>query len=331
MLSSFLKNKSWTISFSHSDCPYTHLAIERFLLDGNFNGDSHLFFYRNSPSIVFGRFQVPWREINIPRLREVSGIKLVRRRSGGGTVYHDLGNWNFCIVHKERTLRREENLSLIQSLLASVGIKVFPNERFDLLSEDGRKVSGSAFKQKKETHLHHGTLLMTAKLADLRGVLGIYPDWKVTGKGIKSTPSQVVNLSDLYYLDGKNSGDEFESWLKSVGEFAKTHLNLLSFEQWPVAKDLLPSVISTESSELSSWDWIWGETPEFSIESLEGEVLTLKKGIITASNTREWSKLIGIKSMTNESEDKKHLEGIIRDYKLPQQIFLRSCLESPYI
>jgi len=326
MPSNFLKSKSWSISFSLNDCPYTHLAIEKYLLDGNFNGDSHLFFYRNSPSIVFGRFQVPWREINIPRLREISGIKLVRRRSGGGTVYHDLGNWNFCILHKQRTLKREENLSLIQALLAGVGISVVTNERFDLLSEDGRKVSGSAFKQKKEAHLHHGTLLMRAKLSDLRGVLGTHPEWTVTGKGIRSNPSQVVNLCELYHWE--NGSLEFGSWLKSVEEFFKAHLNLLSVQQWPVAKEMLPSVVKAESSELSSWDWVWGETPEFSIESSQGESLTLKKGIITSSDTMNWSKLIGFKAMAESAEEKSHFSSAISDYNLSQQIFLRECLES---
>ena len=198
---------SLSFSYSESDCPYTHLAIENELLQGHFEGESHLFIYRNRPSLVMGRFQVPWREISFVRLHEVEKllgekVNLVRRRSGGGTVYHDLGNWNFCFIHRSREIHRNENLKTICEFMSGLGYPIEANERYDLVFDGGEKgifkVSGSAFKQKKDTSLHHGTLLMQANLKGLKGTLGHPKNWEVSGHGVKSHPSPVMNLGEKH-------------------------------------------------------------------------------------------------------------------------------------
>lgn len=269
---------SWSASKSLLNCPFSNLAWEEHLLKGNFDGDAHFFFYRNTPSIVLGRFQVPWREINFIKLKELNErnpqtkIDIVRRRSGGGTVYHDMGNWNFCFVRKQRDLSRLENLGLIRKAMASLGIDLEVNERFDLIlkesltdgSTKSYKVSGCAFKQKKETSLHHGTLLVDANLDFLKGVLGHPPEWHIEGKGIKSTPSPVCNLlphSTLLNFDGF-----FE----------------VMCQQLNCKGAVLDSLQGQESaaSELAEWSWLWGETPEFSVSTSDIE-LSAKKGVLT--------------------------------------------------
>lgn len=271
----------FSVSYSSSTCPYTNLAIEDHLIQGLFEGRSHFFVYRNDPSIVMGRFQVPWREVSMPQFRAMqSDLKLVRRRSGGGTVYHDLGNWNFCFIHKKRDLSRQENLALMIDLLASLGIKVSANERYDLVyhSDEGQvfKVSGSAFKQKKDTSLHHGTLLMNASLESLRGCLGHPQHWQLSGKGVTSVPSPVINLADVL-----SEKIEFSHWISAIEAFFTQPVQTWSEES-------LSEQIVRERNELSSWTWLWGETPSFTseiplkqnlvlvVESLKGQCVTAK-------------------------------------------------------
>lgn len=259
----------WSISKSNIHCPFSNLAWEENLLRGDFPGDAHLFFYRNKPSIVLGRFQVPWREINFVELfkrGEKDNISVVRRRSGGGTVYHDLGNWNFCIVRKTRQLKRLENLAVIKQAVSAFGIELHINERFDLLyqsNDENFKVSGCAFKQKRETSLHHGTLLVNADLGRLKGVLGHPQEWEVGGKGIASHPSAVCNIGPL------SSELEFDNFF----EVLRSDLRALEVPFY------LEKILTAEVAELKSWEWKWGETPHFSVTANDF-YLEAKKGVI---------------------------------------------------
>ncbi len=257
---------SFSVSYSSLNSPYENLAIENDLIQGNFEGESHLFFYRNAPCLVLGRFQVPWREVNMPHfLSRNKSISLVRRRSGGGTVYHDLGNWNFCFIHKQRDLPRKQNLALMIDLLATVGIEVSANERYDLVYKESKdrifKVSGSAFKQKKETCLHHGTLLMDASLKSLKGCLGLPNGWELEGKGVHSTPSPVLNLGEAFGVL------EFSEWISKVEKFFG-----VVAKKWSL--DDFSDEMIQEMNELSSWEWIWGETPKFEVK------LPLARGVL---------------------------------------------------
>ncbi len=246
----------FTLSYSTLTCPYTNLAIENELINANFEKSNHLFFYRNDPCIVMGRFQVPWREVNMPKfLDSPLNLKMVRRRSGGGTVYHDLGNWNYCFIHKQRDLPRIENLELLIKLLANVGIHVEANERYDLVYRESEdkvfKVSGAAFKQKKDTCLHHGTLLMDAGLTSLKGLLGHPKEWELEGKGVKSHPSAVINLAEVF------RPLNFEQWITSIENSTSQKAHC-----WDESS--LSLEIEQERDCLRSWSWCWAETPHFS-------------------------------------------------------------------
>ncbi len=258
----------FSVSYSSLTCPFHNLAIENELIQGNFEGESHLFLYRNEASVVMGRFQVPWREVNMPQFLSRNNMNksmitntklhLVRRRSGGGTVYHDLGNWNFCFIHKKRELPRKQNLHLMIDLLRQVDIVVEANERYDLVYRDHKgdkvyKVSGSAFKQKKDTCLHHGTLLMDASLKSLRGCLGLPAGWQLEGKGVRSVPSPVLNLAEVA------PAPEFSAWIGAVEHFFQKEAHIWTLDNF--SNEML-----AEKEELSSWLWKWGETPGFSVQ-----------------------------------------------------------------
>jgi len=178
---------------STSDDVFRNLAREEFLFDHLPEGSKALLLYVDSPAIVFGKHQNPWRECSLAVLRE-RGIPIARRISGGGTVYHDLGNLNFSFVLPKEGFNRHKNLTYVAAALGRLGVEAEINDRYDIYA-GGKKVSGNAFCFRRERALHHGTLLVRSKLKDLRGAL-------VGMKGIEtfaveSRPAQVVNLADI--------------------------------------------------------------------------------------------------------------------------------------
>lgn len=296
-------DKDWSLSFSDQTDPFFNLSWEAEILKGKRPQISHLFLYRNRPCIVSGRFQVPWREINFhaPQFKDIT---YVRRRSGGGTVYHDLGNWNFCIIRKGRELGRSANLLLIQTVLKKLGVEVHQNERFDLFykgnAEEKLKVSGSAFKQTANMNLHHGTLLVESSLKSLKGTLGVTKDWEVTGKGIASFPSPVTNINEHGHQ--LNFEDWKRAWMSHFG-FNELIFSTPDSSQFESMK--------REEETLKSWQWRWGETPHHEIcwKYLEMELkLGIKKGQIVSQSFNNFApeiNLIGNKVLSNDLDSLK--------------------------
>lgn len=248
--------------------PFRNLAFEDDLLMRITPEEKYLLVYQNDPCVVLGRFQNPWREINLAFLEnEASELKLVRRQSGGGCVYHDLGNMCFSFIHGSRDHHKDENNQIILNALENLGIKAQASNRSDLVIDDGRKFSGSAFKQKKDRSFHHGTLLMNSDLSLLNSILDS-PLKNLEGKGTLSNPSKVVNLAEL------NPSIQFQK----LGGFLNQ-----SFEEYYGGKSSLGKN-NFENSEyeefLESQEWIFGETPEFSVVTEDFE-LKIKKAILT--------------------------------------------------
>ncbi len=257
--------------------PYLNLAYEDWLLK-NITGDELIvFLYSNSPSIVLGRFQNPWLECDIQKLLE-SDVKLVRRQSGGGTVYHDLGNLNFSFIRPTRDHHKEINNQILIKALEKNNIMAYSSGRSDILvNHNGpKKISGAAFKQKKDRSFHHGTMLIDTKLDKLNGLLkSKHRD--IQGKSIASNPAKVVNLKDL---NPKLSAQDFFDSLKtSLEEFYQTQCEFIDFTTMAYDQKYFES--------LRFWDWLIGETPYFELsrEVLGLEIeLKVKKGKIHELN-----------------------------------------------
>ena len=240
-----------------------NLAFEDQLLKSIEADEKILLLYQNAPCIVLGRFQNPWREVN---LKELAQVQLVRRQSGGGCVYHDLGNMCFSFIHGARDHAKDDNNAIILNALESLGIKAKASNRSDLILEDGRKFSGSAFKQKKDRSFHHGTLLMNSNLEHLNKLLDS-PLKKLEGKGIHSNRAVVVNLCEL------NDKIHFQK----LGAYL-----MESFENFYGQKVVLGKnefYNDEYLSELQNWEWIYGETPEFFANTSDFK-LTVKKAIL---------------------------------------------------
>ena len=149
------------VFLSQSNDVFTNLALEDWLYRNHDFAHKHLLLlWRNNPCVVIGRHQNPWLESNVPFLRE-NKIALARRNSGGGTVYHDLGNLNCTFFTRRSKYNRRQNLDIICDALKLVtNLDISVNERDDIVLNNSLKISGTAAKLGKDTAYHHCTVLV---------------------------------------------------------------------------------------------------------------------------------------------------------------------------
>lgn len=203
---------------SHSHNPYLNLSAEHFLLQNSHPESTVLFLYTNDPCIVIGRNQNPWLEVNLGLLhggftartgpgdgdagREVS---LVRRRSGGGAVFHDSGNVNFSVICPPAAFDRNKHAEMIVRALKGLGVSTARvNERHDIVLDrrnssssvaETFKISGSAYKLTRLRSLHHGTCLLSSpNLADIGRLLRSPAEPFVKARGVESVRSRICNV-----------------------------------------------------------------------------------------------------------------------------------------
>lgn len=174
--------------------PYYNLALEEYLLSRVPENTVVLYLWQNRHTVVIGRNQNPWAECRTGLLQQEQGF-LARRLSGGGAVYHDLGNLNFTFLCREQNYDLQKQLSVIQRACALCGIEAEFSGRNDLLA-GGCKFSGNAFFHSKGAAYHHGTLLIDTDLEMLSRYLSP-PKAKLSTKGIASVRSRVINLNQL--------------------------------------------------------------------------------------------------------------------------------------
>jgi lipoate-protein ligase A len=270
-----------SLYYSAATNPYLNLAIENTLLSQVKSDEKILLFYRNEPCVVMGRFQNPWVECKVGKMQE-DGVQLVRRQSGGGTVYHDLGNLNFSFIQGCRDHCKDQNNHILINALNCFGLDAMASGRSDLIihqAEQTYKFSGSAFKQKKDRSIHHGTLLIDANLAKLNDYLHAR-NKKIQAKGIASVRSKVLNLKDLA------SDINNESLIDAIAASAKAYFSLECQRKDLSAFVDHPDTI-TYQQFLQDWQWRYGETPQFklslSLKSADIEI-TVAKGIIESFN-----------------------------------------------
>jgi lipoate-protein ligase A len=244
--------------------PYFNLASEDWIFRDMDLDSKVLFLWRNANTIVIGRGQNAWGECDLARVR-ADGVQLVRRHSGGGAVFHDLGNTCFTFMSARgcglapKALYAQNNEILIGAL-RRLGIEAEASGRNDLVvhrSGETFKISGSAFKESPDRCFQHGTMLLNVDLCRLGRYLT--PNQKkLEARGIKSVQSRVMNLIDL--VPGLDH-DGFSAAL--VAEMfsyygATCPLEVLDHE----ALRAIPA-LHRYYETLRSWDWIYGKTPSF--------------------------------------------------------------------
>lgn len=239
------------LSVESSD-PYLNLGREELLLNTAKEGEVTLYLWQNAHTVVIGKNQNPWRECDVALFESENG-KLARRSSGGGAVYHDMGNLNFTFIAPRELYDVNRQLSVILAAVRSFGIDAVFSGRNDLLA-NGKKFSGNAFQHTKSSALHHGTLLLHSDMQTVARYLSVSKE-KMQSKGIASVASRVCNLRDF------NEGVGVESMKRALAEaFAQEY-----GESREIA-DFSASELSPLRQKYASWDWRYGESPKFDIE-----------------------------------------------------------------
>ena len=234
--------------------PYYNIASEEYFLK-NFNDDVFIL-YRNEPSVIIGKHQNPFSEINYKYLKS-NNIQIVRRLSGGGAVYHDLGNINFTFIknkHNNNLIDFEFHIKPIYEFLRKLKLNVSYGKRHDLFIND-MKISGNAEHIWKKRVLHHGTLLFNSDLNQLSNVLfnlsNNYED-----KAIKSVISKVTNIVD--FLDNIKITDLFNL----VFEYVSLNSDNNS-KMYEITKFDNLSISKLIENKYNNWKWNFGYSPKY--------------------------------------------------------------------
>ncbi len=177
--------------------PYVNLAAEEYLTMNAEEGEVTLYLWQNAHTVVIGKNQNPWRECDVEAIKR-DGIYLARRISGGGAVYHDMGNLNFTFIAKDDLFDIERQTDVILLACRLMGINASKTGRNDL-TVAGKKFSGHAYFSSGGYNYHHGTIMMDVAAEDLSKYLNV-SEAKLKSKGVESVRSRVTNLRD--HIDG---------------------------------------------------------------------------------------------------------------------------------
>lgn len=255
--------------------PFFNLAYEAELfssfqqqLEENPSGGiKHLLYvWCNGPSVIIGKHQNPYKECHLQKLEE-QGVKLVRRHSGGGAVYQDLGNAIFSFISRDTPEAKEENNQIVLDALKHLNIDAVASGRNDIiLKDDGRKVSGCAFKRDRGFLLHHATMLVNVDMTVLPTLLNPSKA-KLQAKGVSSVTARVANLSEI------NPTVQRFIWEESlIDAFCRHHqqdrnkIKIKHVDADPYIAHEPSFVFKQTYTSLKSWDWRFGTSPSFSHE-----------------------------------------------------------------
>ncbi|KAI9801254.1 MAG: Biotin/lipoate A/B protein ligase [Piccolia ochrophora] len=314
------QSSSHQVYVSRSLDPYVNLSIEHFLLQKSPSHSTILFLYTNHPCIVIGRNQNPWYEVNLRLLntacRETSGnpdstrienVSLVRRRSGGGTVFHDEGNVNYSVICPSAEFHRDKHAQMVVDALRDLDVcRAKVNHRHDIILDQEQspvKVSGSAYKLVRQRALHHGTCLLSSPYLNLIPHFLHSPAKPyIKARGVESVSSPISNVG--------LSNQAFEDAV--VRQFSKMYGagsdadGVCEEDELAVGSDWVRGVVGDSQlqevdirkgyDELKSAEWIFGQTPFFSLSSKSLNVNDDAKPSLESANRLLWPILMEIRS-----------------------------------
>jgi len=237
--------------------PAYNLALEQYIFDYLDRAHSYFMLWQNNNSVIIGKHQNTIAEINASFINS-HNVNVVRRLSGGGAVYHDLGNINFTFITDTDNNNKIDFFffcSVIQKALVSFGVRSEISGRNDITIE-GKKVSGNAQYTRDGRVMHHGTLLYDCNLDMLRGALNISDD--ITGsKGIKSVKSEVGNIRCFMSEDAS-----INNFLAALKKYMFEELDLTNYNLHP---DDISEIEEIKTMRYCQWSWNYGSSPPFNI------------------------------------------------------------------
>ena len=238
--------------------PHRNLAVEEYLFSRCGEDEAILYLWQNENTIVIGKNQNAWRECRISRIEE-DGAVIARRISGGGAVFHDLGNLNFTFLVSKENYNLKRQLEVILRAVQKLGIYAEASGRNDILVE-GQKFSGNAFHEHKGRCYHHGTIMVDVKLGELNKYLNVSKK-KLESKGIKSVRSRVTNLISY---NPELSIDQLKKALRETFEEVYGYPSRIIKEE-----ELDKQAVQELYEKYASWEWVYGKEFEFQYEVSE--------------------------------------------------------------
>ncbi len=257
--------------------PRYNLALEEYVLKYLDTNEDFVLLWQNANSVIIGRNQNTIEEVNATYVQSHQ-VNVVRRITGGGAVYHDLGNLNFSFIttsERNSVNNYRKFIDPVVAALNSFGVPAMFSGRNDIVV-DGMKISGNAQAYHKKRMLHHGTILFDADLSMIFNVLDVKPD-KIASKGIKSNRARVTNIKP--YLKESITIEQFKNRLLSYllgSEDISRHIYMLTATDQQKINELMDARYNT-------WEWNYGESPAFTIERhgrYEGGGISVKLNVI---------------------------------------------------
>lgn len=241
---------------NHNTSPAFNLAAEEYML--TVMGEEIISLWRNAPAVIIGRNQNAIEEINLDYVRE-NDITVIRRQTGGGAVFHDLGNINYTVIQRYQAgdfNNYAKFTAPVRDYLRTLGVDVQLSGRNDLTVDD-MKISGNAQTVKGGRIMHHGTLLISLNMGKLSGALKP-KQLKIESKGIKSVRSRVTNIAS--YLPDL----DVEAFYEGLADyFLKITPDLVPYEYTEAD---LAAINQLVAEKYSTWEWNYGNSPVYDLE-----------------------------------------------------------------
>jgi lipoate---protein ligase len=302
--------------FNQNTDPAYNLAAEEYVLK-NFT-DEVFMLWRNANAIIVGKHQNTLAEINMPFVQE-NGIRVIRRLSGGGAVFHDLGNLNFTFIMNgegEKLIDFRKYTLPILEVMQKLGIPAKFEGRNDLTIE-GKKFSGNAEHVHRNRVLHHGTLLFSSEISDLTGALNAKPE-KFQDKGVKSVRSRVTNISE--HLKEPMTVLEFADMI--MGHVRETTRDAVMYD---FSDTDIQNIKKLKKEKYDTWEWNFGYSPQYNyhqvVKTSGGTIelaMQVERGVITDIrfmgdffNHRDVHELEQM--MVNSRHDMETIEQLLRE------------------
>lgn len=315
VLSIFVKNstleKFLCINNTNTD-PYFNLATEEYLLKNK--TDDIFMLWCNEPVVVVGKHQNAMAEINYEFI-EKQKIKVARRLSGGGTVYHDAGNLNFTYIMNGETGKLVDFTRYtddILEVLNNLGVPAARNKRNDLIIND-KKISGNAEHIFKQRVIHHGTLLFNSDLEVLNEAIKVKTG-EYSDKAVQSVRSKVTNIAPYLKtnLGIRDLRKELMDYMLQKYEHARI---------FQLSDDDITAIEKLKNEKYTTWDWIFGYSPKYVLKKevlLEGKTmeveLTIKKGnILSALFSGELLNEVEINVLSQCLAGQRHDKQVLTD------------------